>query len=142
MNQLELFQGKKCVLCGRFFETDSRVGRRQKCCRAPECQKKRKKLQLRAWRLKNPGYFQGRYDYVKIWRAAHPGYQNQRRCYKRREIQTQIPSESPIKSMRLHLRCKWPLDEIQTQILRVTQSGRAFWVDGVRNAVSVRYKPR
>ena len=142
MKQLQLFQGKKCVLCGRFFEPNPRVGQRQKCCRAPECQKKRKQLQLRAWRQKNPGYFYGRYDYVKTWRAVHPGYQKRRRCYKPREIQTQIPSESPIKSMRLHLRCNWRLGEIQTQILRVTQAGRGLWIDGVRNAALMRYKPR
>ena len=132
MTQLELFQGKKCVLCGRFFEVDSRVGERQKCCRAVKCQKQRKKLQLKAWRQKNPGYFGGRYGYVKSWREARPGYQKARRCKKRREIQTQIAPVTPMKSMRLHLRCKWPMGEIQTQFLRVTQVGQAFWVDGVR----------
>lgn len=107
-----------------------------------ECQKKRKKLQLGAWREKNPGYFRGRYEYVKAWREAHPGYQKVRRSKRRREIQTQIRSETPIKSMRIHLRCNLRFGEIQTQILRVTQRGRAFWVDGVRNAASLRYKPR
>lgn len=130
MKELELFHGKKCVLCGRFFEVDPRVGERQKCCRALACQKKRKKLQIKAWCEKNQGYFGGRYGYVKGWREVHPGYQKARRSKKRREIQTQIPSETPIKSMRLHLRCKWPMGEIQTQILRVTQVGQAFWVDG------------
>lgn len=142
MNQLELFHGKRCVLCGRFFEVDPRVGERQKCCRARECQKKRKKLQLRAWRRKNQDYFHGRYEYVKAWRQAHPGYQKHRRSRKRREIQTQIPTETPIKSMRIHFRCNLRFGEIQTQILRVTQAGRAFWVDGVRDATSGRYKPR
>lgn len=131
MTQLELFHRKKCVLCGRFFDPDARIGERQKCCREPACQKKRKKLQLKAWRKKNRGYFGGRYGYVKSWRETHPGYQKARRCKKAVEIQTQIPSETPMKSMRLHLRCKWPMDEIQTQILRVTQVGRVFWVDGV-----------
>ena len=131
MNQLELFHQKKCVLCGRFFETDPKVGARQKCCGSPECQKKRKRIQLSRWRQKNPDYFLGRYEYVKAWRVAHPGYQKGLRCKKPCEIQTQISPESPMKSMRLHLRCKWPWDEIQTQILRVTRSGQSFWVDGV-----------
>lgn len=131
MTQLELFQGKKCVLCGRFFEVDVRIGERQKCCRAVKCQKQRKRRQLKAWRQKNPGYFGGRYGYVKSWREARPGYQKARRCKKAVEIQTQIRPQTPIKSMRLHLRCKWPEGEIQTQFLRVTQVGQAFWVDGV-----------
>ena len=132
MTQLELFQGKKCVLCGRYFVLDRRVGKRQKCCGAAGCQRRRKKLQLRAWRRQNPDYFHGRYEYVKAWRLAHPGYSRAGRCKKRAVIQTQIAPETPIKSMRLHLRCKWPMDEIQTQFLRVTQVGQAFWVDGVR----------
>lgn len=49
----------------------------------------------------------------------------------RREIQVEIPSETPIKSMRIHLRCNLRLDEIQAQMLKVTQVGHAFWVDGV-----------
>jgi hypothetical protein len=85
----------------------------------------------RVWRRRNPEYFQGRYEVVKAWRLAHPGYQKTRRCKKRREIQVEIPLVSPIKSMRLHLRCKWPESEIQAQIMRVTQVGQAFWVDGV-----------
>jgi len=142
MNQLELFQGKKCVLCGEFFAPDPRVGERQKCCRKEGCQKKRKKMQLKAWRLKNPDYFRGRYEYVKAWREDHPGYQKAWRRKRPCEIKTEIPSKTPIKSMRIHLRCNLRFSEIQTQILRVTQAGRAFWVDGVRNAASLRYKPR
>lgn len=84
----------------------------------------------RLWRLENPDYFRGRYDYVKAWREAHPGYQKALRCKKRREIQVEIRPESPIKSIRLHLRCKLRLGEIQAQILRVTQAGQGFWVDG------------
>ena len=130
MNQLELFHQKKCVLCGRYFEPDRRVGKRQKCCGEEECQRKHKRMRDKVWRLENPGYFQDRCEYVKAWRETHPGYQKARRCKKRREIQVQIPSQSPIKSMRLHLRCKWRLGEIQAQMLKVTQVGEAFWVDG------------
>jgi hypothetical protein len=36
-----------------------------------------------------------------------------------------------MKSIRLHLRCNLRLGEIQAQMLRVTQWGQAFWVDGV-----------
>jgi len=138
MNEMELFHGKRCVSCGRYFAVDPRVGERQKCCRREGCRKKRKRLQERAWKERNPGYFEGHYvSYVKPWRAAHPGYQSRWRAQKRLrckradEIKTEMPSETPIKSMRIHLRCNWPWGEIKTQVLRVRQAGQAFWVDGV-----------
>jgi hypothetical protein len=131
MNNNPLFQGKKCVSCGQFFEANPRVGERQKSCGATACRKKRKRMQERAWKARNPDYGQGFYaSYVKPWRQKHPEYQKQLRCKKRREIKTQIPPETPMKSIRLHLRCKWRLGEIKTQFLRVTQTAQGFWVDG------------
>lgn len=130
MNQLELFRGKRCVSCGRYFEPDPRIGGRQKACRR-KCQREHKKRRDKAWRRKNPEYFKGRYEYVKAWRLEHSGYQKARRCKKSLEIQVEIPPLSPMKSIRLHLRCKLRLGEIQAQILRITQVGQAFWVDGV-----------
>jgi hypothetical protein len=59
---------KRCSYCGRYFTPDSRVKERQKACRNPECRKARKKEAQRLWYDKNPGYFQGRYPYVKAWR--------------------------------------------------------------------------
>ena len=130
MKQLELFFGKRCVLCGRFFEPDVRVGKRQKCCGSAECQKKRKKIQERSWKRRNPEYFQDLYAlYVKPWRLAHPDYQKARRRKRCREIKTQIRPLTPIKSIRLHLRCNWSFDEIKTQIMRVTQARGSIWVD-------------
>jgi hypothetical protein len=60
--------GKKCQFCGRFFIPDYRVGERQKACRRAECRRARKRLAQEKWCAKNPGYFQGRYPYVKEWR--------------------------------------------------------------------------
>jgi hypothetical protein len=60
--------GKRCQFCGRFFIPDYRVGERQKACRREECRQARKHLAQKAWLAKNPGYFQGRYPYVKEWR--------------------------------------------------------------------------
>ena len=59
---------KKCLFCGRFFAPDHRIKDRQKSCSNPDCKKKRKKASQDAWVKKNPGYFAGRYPYVKIWR--------------------------------------------------------------------------
>jgi len=59
---------KRCVFCGRFFIPDYRVGERQKACFLETCKKARKQRAQREWVQKNPGYFQGRYSYVKEWR--------------------------------------------------------------------------
>jgi hypothetical protein len=60
--------GKRCPFCGQFFVPDYRVKERQKACRRAECRKARKRLAQQTWCAKNPGYFQGRYPYVKEWR--------------------------------------------------------------------------
>lgn len=59
---------KRCLFCGQYFTPDQRVKERQKACPNPECKKKRKKTAQDAWVQKNPGYFTGRYSYVKTWR--------------------------------------------------------------------------
>ena len=87
-------------------------------------------MQERAWKLRNPDYFRGFYAaYVKPWRQAHPEYQKCRRRKSVREIKTQIPHVTPIRSMRIHLRCNWSWSKIKTQILRVTLSRKSVWVD-------------
>jgi hypothetical protein len=137
MKTSDEFPQQRCVSCGRFFVPDRRIGQRQKCCQAQECRKKRKRIQEQAWKERNPDYFQDFYaSYVKPWRMIHSGYQIQWRARKRlrdkmaHEIKTEIRPASPIKSMRLHLRCNLRFNEIKTQLLRVTQAGQAFWVDG------------
>ncbi len=60
--------GKRCLFCGQFFVPDPRVGERQKACHRELCKKRRKILAQRRWCENNPGYFQGRYPYVKQWR--------------------------------------------------------------------------
>jgi hypothetical protein len=59
---------KGCAYCGRYFVPDVRVGDRQKACGSLGCRQKRKQEAQRRWVEKNPGYFSGRYDYVKEWR--------------------------------------------------------------------------
>ena len=60
--------GKRCLYCGRYFVPDRRVGDRQKACGSEVCKRKRKQAAQRRWSENNPGYFKGRYDYVKEWR--------------------------------------------------------------------------
>ena len=73
---------KRCAYCGRYFVPDPRVGNRQKACREALCRRKRKQQAQRGWSEKNPGYFRGRYGYVKEWR-------------RRRMIQDEIPCRRP-----------------------------------------------
>jgi hypothetical protein len=73
----------RCAYCGQYFMSDVRVGIRQKACCRPACKKLRKKDAQKRWCAKNPGYFQGRYPYVKTWRQ------------KRRMIQDEIPPRKP-----------------------------------------------
>jgi hypothetical protein len=49
------------------------VGARQKACRRAVCVKARKILAQHRWTERNPGYFRGRYPYVKLWRAHRQG---------------------------------------------------------------------
>jgi hypothetical protein len=60
--------GKRCLFCGQFFIPDPRVRDRQKACHRELCKKKRKMAAQRQWCENNPGYFEGRYPYVKQWR--------------------------------------------------------------------------
>ena len=51
---------RPCSVCGKWFQPDPRVGKRQRCCAAPTCQQARKRAQEAAWRRRNPDYFTGR----------------------------------------------------------------------------------
>ncbi len=73
---------KQCAYCGRYFVPDRRVGDRQKACRDETCRKKRKQQAQQRWSEKNPGYFKGRYWYVKEWRH-------------KKMIQDEIPPRKP-----------------------------------------------
>ncbi len=89
---------KKCLYCGREFIPDARVGERQKACSA-QCQKHRKRENNKAFSKNNPGYWLGRYEYVKEWRQNNPDYQQQ---WRQRRKQSVLPNQ----------------DEIQAEILR------------------------
>lgn len=123
---------KRCFFCGRFFQENNQVGKRQISCKRNECQKKRRQIQQKRWRQANPDYFKGRYGYIKEWRKTHPDYQKSWRAQKRSEIQTQMLPVSSIKSIRLNIRANAPLGEIQTLVLTLAQSGQALWLNGAR----------
>ena len=72
----------RCAYCGQYFMPDVRVGIRQKACFQPACKNIRKKDAQRRWCDKNPGYFQGRYPYVKAWRKQKRMLQDEIRLYR------------------------------------------------------------
>lgn len=52
-------------MCGELFRADPRVGRRQRACSRPECQKERRKATQRHWRERNPDYLLGQRLWVR-----------------------------------------------------------------------------
>ena len=48
---------RRCTVCGELFQSDPRVGPRQRACSRPECQQKRRKETQDNWRERNPDYF-------------------------------------------------------------------------------------
>ncbi len=78
---------RRCLCCSNLFRPDPRVRSRQKVCRKPECQAKRKKQGQRQWSAKNKDYWLRRGDgeaqkalrsknasYMRAYRASHPEY--------------------------------------------------------------------
>lgn len=113
------------MVCGRFFIPDPRVGERQKACTKDSCKKARKHLSQRAWCEKNPGYFQGRYPYVKQWREKRKASLG---ISGLPVIQDKIPPAKPL----LRLILVIPADKygmIQDEIRLRRQSRRTFVAD-------------
>ncbi len=84
------------------------------------------------WVEANPGYFKGRYEYVKEWREKNPDYQRRWRARKRGEIQDEITSRKPVVTLRLVVPDRWFKGEIQDEIRFVRQCGCGFFVSGDR----------
>jgi len=118
--------GKRCLFCGQFFIPDPRVGDRQKACHREPCKKKRKAVAQRRWCENNPGYFQGRYPYVKQWRQ-------QRKSLPGGSGLGMIQDKIPLSKSLLRLILLIPGDKdrmIQDKILLRRQSRSTFVADG------------
>ena len=70
---------KRCPYCRGFFIPHPRVGKRQKTCGRPSCQKALKRENNARWRRRHPDYFRNDYPRLKAWLDEHPGYL---RCYR------------------------------------------------------------
>ena len=118
--------GKRCLFCGQFFIADPRVGDRQKACHREPCKKKRKAVAQRRWCENNPGYFQGRYPYVKQWRERR---KSELGLSGQPMIQDKIPLSEPC--LRLILLIPGDKDGmIQDEIRLRRQSRHTFVADG------------
>jgi len=65
---------KRCPYCRGFFIPHPRVGKRQKTCGHPSCQKALKRENNAHWRRRHPDYFRNDYPRLKAWLDQHPGY--------------------------------------------------------------------
>ena len=105
---------------------DPRVGQRQKACHREPCKRQRKVVAQRTWCENNPGYFQGRYPYVRQWRqekklsseGVDPG-----------RIQDKIPPSKPCQRLILVIPAEKDL-MIQDEIRLRRQSRCTFVADG------------
>jgi predicted nucleic acid-binding Zn ribbon protein len=93
MANRRLVPRKRCHYCSKFFIPDPRVDNRQKAC-STACQEIRKRENNQAFSRNNPGYWRGRYEYVKEWRQRNPDYQKQWR--QRKKAQKEYLSSSEI----------------------------------------------
>ena len=118
--------GKRCLFCGQFFIPDLRVGDRQKACYREPCKKKRKTVAQRRWCENNPGYFQGRYPYVKQWREQK---KSSLRAWELGMIQDKIPLSKPCQRLILVIPAAKD-GMIQDEIRLRRQSRHTFVADG------------
>ena len=114
---------KRCLFCGRYFIPDRRVGPKQKACPRAVCRKARKQLAQSLWCRKNPGYFKGRYWYVKQWRAK-------RRLASRPMIQDEITVEKPLYKLIFLIPGGLRRGMIQDEIMFKRLAGSTFLATG------------
>jgi hypothetical protein len=65
---------KRCRICRAFFQPHRKVGKRQKTCGDPDCQRILKKNNNARWRQNNPGYSKNDYTRIKACLKKNPGY--------------------------------------------------------------------
>jgi hypothetical protein len=70
---------KKCPYCRTSFVPSPRVGKRQKTCGRPSCQKALNQENSARWRQEHPESCRLDYPRVKLWLQKHPGYLQQYR---------------------------------------------------------------
>jgi hypothetical protein len=118
---------KKCLFCGRYFIPDVRVKGRQKVCHKVECKMARRQLAQSNWCNKNPGYFKGRYWYVKEWRKKR---KESPPVSKDEMIQDEIPPSKPVCKLILLIPGGIKTGMIQDEIILRKLNRSTFVADG------------
>lgn len=55
-DEAQMVRSRPCRYCRRWFRADPRVGARQRTCSSPECQARRQRDNVAAWRELHPEY--------------------------------------------------------------------------------------
>ena len=63
---------RPCCICRQWFLPDARVGKRQRACKKPECQKARRQKTQANWRQRHPDYFHARNMQARAVRKRRP----------------------------------------------------------------------
>jgi hypothetical protein len=114
---------QRCQICGRHYRPDRRAGRRQRSCARPECRRERKRRAQQQWLARNPGYFRGRYEYVKTWRQRRREQLQHERERRAEVIQDTIPPENAYEQLTLLIpACRAGVIQDEIVLKRLTAS--------------------
>lgn len=114
---------QRCQICGRHYRPDRRAGRRQRSCARPECRRERKRRAQQQWLANNPGYFRGRYEYVKTWRQRRREQRQQERERRPEVIQDTMPPKNAYQQLTLLIpACRAGVIQDEIVLKRLTAS--------------------
>jgi hypothetical protein len=114
---------QRCAICGRHYRPDRRAGRRQRSCARPECRRERKRRAQQQWVARNPGYFRGRYEYVKAWRQRRREQRQQERERLPEVIQDAMPPKNAYQQLTLLIpACRAGVIQDEIVLKRLTAS--------------------
>jgi hypothetical protein len=114
---------QRCQICGRHYRPDRRAGRRQRSCARPECRRERKRRAQQQWVARNPGYFRGRYEYVKAWRQRRREQRQQERERLPEVIQDAMPPKNAYQQLTLLIpACRAGVIQDEIVLKRLTAS--------------------
>ncbi len=72
---------RRCLGCGEGFHPSPQNRHKQRFCGKSECAQKSAEASQRRWRSKNPDYFKGPENVLRVrrWRERNPGYRRKKK---------------------------------------------------------------
>jgi hypothetical protein len=72
---------RKCLGCGEGFHPSPQNRHKQRFCGLPECARKSARASRRKWQEKNPDYFKGPENVLRVrrWRERNPGWRRRKK---------------------------------------------------------------